>query len=229
MADPQLAPAPPAAPAPGAPATPAPVAVPASGLAPANPAPAAPAPILSAPRRRRLPNRRVALALAVLGAAALALLVAAGLALAPEASRVDFAAKALAPSGAHPFGTDWLGRDMLLRTVSGLAVSVAVGRAAPVLVNVSCGTPPAIRSPGKKVNVTGELFHPFALAAGRRAKWNEVPAPEPGFAGSMVSGAGVMGRAFTSVFVSDAEPLNISSVITCPTTTAAPFAWLIVP
>ena len=132
MADPQLAPAPPAAPAPGAPPTPPPVAGPATGLAPANPAPAAPAPILSAPRRRRLPNRRVALALAVLGAAALALLVAAGLALAPEASRVDFAAKALAPSGAHPFGTDWLGRDMLLRTVSGLAVSVAVGLGAAV-------------------------------------------------------------------------------------------------
>ncbi|NBI32977.1 ABC transporter permease [Enterorhabdus sp. P55] len=89
-------------------------------------------PLLSAPRERRLPNRRAALALAVLGAAALIAVVAAGLALAPEASRVDFASKALAPSGAHPFGTDWLGRDMLLRTVSGLAVSVVVGLSAAV-------------------------------------------------------------------------------------------------
>lgn len=31
------------------------------------------------------------------------------------------------PSLAHPFGTDWLGRDMLTRTVKGLALSMGVG------------------------------------------------------------------------------------------------------
>jgi peptide/nickel transport system permease protein len=33
----------------------------------------------------------------------------------------------LAPSLAHLFGTDWLGRDMLSRTVKGLALSIQVG------------------------------------------------------------------------------------------------------
>ncbi|MBA2941951.1 ABC transporter permease [Paenibacillus sp. CGMCC 1.16610] len=32
-----------------------------------------------------------------------------------------------APSVAHPFGTDWLGRDMLTRTIKGLALSLRVG------------------------------------------------------------------------------------------------------
>lgn len=44
-----------------------------------------------------------------------------------EASRTDFASKMLPPSMEHPFGTDQMGRDMLARTVSGLATSVSVG------------------------------------------------------------------------------------------------------
>lgn len=34
------------------------------------------------------------------------------------------------PSFEHPFGTDWLGRDMLARTMKGLSLSVGVGLAA---------------------------------------------------------------------------------------------------
>ena len=34
------------------------------------------------------------------------------------------------PSLAHPFGTDWLGRDMFARTLKGLALSIGVGLAA---------------------------------------------------------------------------------------------------
>lgn len=33
----------------------------------------------------------------------------------------------LAPTWAHPFGTDWLGRDMFMRTWKGLATSIQVG------------------------------------------------------------------------------------------------------
>ncbi|MCL5981938.1 MAG: ABC transporter permease [Firmicutes bacterium] len=36
----------------------------------------------------------------------------------------------LMPSLEHPFGTDWLGRDMLVRTLKGLTLSFAIGLAA---------------------------------------------------------------------------------------------------
>ena len=39
---------------------------------------------------------------------------------------LNFMAKNLAPSFAHPFGTDALGRDMLLRTLKGLSVSIQI-------------------------------------------------------------------------------------------------------
>ena len=42
----------------------------------------------------------------------------------------DFGAKNLAPSAEHIFGTDWLGRDMLSRTLKGLSLSVVTGMAA---------------------------------------------------------------------------------------------------
>ena len=84
-------------------------------------------PVLSAPRRLRLPNRRRAFALALGGALLLAAVVVAGLMAGPAAQATDFAAKSLPPSLSHPFGTDWMGRDMLLRTLSGLSTSVLVG------------------------------------------------------------------------------------------------------
>ena len=67
------------------------------------------------------------LAAFVLAVAALAAVVAAGFLAADAATATDFAQKNLAPSLAHPFGTDWMGRDMLLRTLAGLSTSVLVG------------------------------------------------------------------------------------------------------
>lgn len=41
--------------------------------------------------------------------------------------QVNLLTKFNAPSLAHPFGTDWVGRDMLLRTVKGLGISIRIG------------------------------------------------------------------------------------------------------
>lgn len=47
-----------------------------------------------------------------------------------EAVVTDFSRKNLAPCAEYPFGTDWLGRDMLMRTAKGLSVSIFIGIAA---------------------------------------------------------------------------------------------------
>lgn len=86
--------------------------------------------LLHAPRRARVGNRRLTLAAFVLAVAALAGIVVAGIACTGAAMETDFAAKNLAPGLAHPFGTDWMGRDMLLRTLSGLSTSILIGLAA---------------------------------------------------------------------------------------------------
>lgn len=41
--------------------------------------------------------------------------------------QVDFSQKNLAPSLQYPFGTDWMGRDMLARTLTGLSLSIRIG------------------------------------------------------------------------------------------------------
>ena len=51
----------------------------------------------------------------------------AGALLSDELIQADFSQKGLPPSLLHPFGTDMLGRDMLVRTMKGLSVSIVVG------------------------------------------------------------------------------------------------------
>ncbi|WP_419661891.1 peptide ABC transporter, permease protein [Desulfosarcina variabilis str. Montpellier] len=43
---------------------------------------------------------------------------------------VNFTQRNQPPSWDHPFGTDWLGRDMLVRTIKGLRISLGIGMAA---------------------------------------------------------------------------------------------------
>ncbi len=103
--------------------------------------------------RRRAANRRVTLAVFVAALAALVAVVVAGLVAMPNATAVDFSAKNLAPSLAHPFGTDWMGRDMFLRTLAGLSTSVLVGLLAAgvsALVALVLGTAAALG--GKRVD-----------------------------------------------------------------------------
>lgn len=44
-----------------------------------------------------------------------------------QAIATNFSQQNLAPSWAHPFGTDWLGRDMFTRTIKGLSISIQIG------------------------------------------------------------------------------------------------------
>lgn len=44
-----------------------------------------------------------------------------------ESLPTNFGSKNLAPSLEHPFGTDWMGRDMFIRTIEGLGLSLIVG------------------------------------------------------------------------------------------------------
>lgn len=51
-----------------------------------------------------------------------------------EAARVtDFSRKNLAPGIPYLFGTDWLGRDMLVRTLKGMSLSIFIGMLSAVI------------------------------------------------------------------------------------------------
>ena len=43
------------------------------------------------------------------------------------ARKTDFSVKNLAPCLRYPFGTDWMGRNMLARTLTGLSISIRIG------------------------------------------------------------------------------------------------------
>lgn len=76
----------------------------------------------------KIRNRRQRMA--VLMAVSLFLLVlvtAAGWSFGETASATDFSRKNLAPCLSYPFGTDFMGRDMFLRTVAGLSSSIRLG------------------------------------------------------------------------------------------------------
>ncbi len=49
-----------------------------------------------------------------------------------DSLRTNFSQSGQSPSLSHLFGTDWMGRDMLLRTVKGLALSIRIGILASV-------------------------------------------------------------------------------------------------
>ena len=48
----------------------------------------------------------------------------------------DFSIKMQAPSLVHPFGTDWMGRDMFIRTIKGLSLSIVIGIGASVISSI---------------------------------------------------------------------------------------------
>ncbi|EEG77618.1 ABC transporter permease [Dethiobacter alkaliphilus] len=54
-------------------------------------------------------------------------IVAGGFLISDVGLATNFDARNLAPSLSHPFGTDWMGRDMFTRTIKGLMLSMGVG------------------------------------------------------------------------------------------------------
>lgn len=65
----------------------------------------------------------------------------------------DFSRKNLTPSLSYLFGTDWLGRDMLARTVTGLSISIIIGVCAAAVSAVIAGLlGVAAATLGKKVD-----------------------------------------------------------------------------
>jgi peptide/nickel transport system permease protein len=73
-------------------------------------------------------NRRQRALLSLAAALCLLLLIWLGAALLDSSQlQTRLELRNLAPSAEHPFGTDWLGRDMLTRTLKGLTLSLKVG------------------------------------------------------------------------------------------------------
>lgn len=72
-------------------------------------------------------RRRSTLVLVVVAVAVLAAITAAGILLNDKAMQSDFTRKNLMPCLQYPFGTDWMGRDMLARTLAGLSLSIRIG------------------------------------------------------------------------------------------------------
>lgn len=79
-------------------------------------------------------NRRTsAVLLTALMALVLAAIYACGLLIPEDAVAGSFLEAKLPPSLQHPFGTDALGRDLLLRTLKGLSVSLTIGLVASAI------------------------------------------------------------------------------------------------
>lgn len=57
----------------------------------------------------------------------LAIISIAGIVMDPKLYAPDYSAKKLVPSFCHPFGTDYLGRDMFFRSIKGLSASILIG------------------------------------------------------------------------------------------------------
>lgn len=76
---------------------------------------------------KRMNGRILTLVLFVSAIVFLSAITIAGSMFADEAMIVDFSRKNLSPCGEYIFGTDWMGRDMFLRTLTGLSMSIKIG------------------------------------------------------------------------------------------------------
>lgn len=78
-------------------------------------------------RSRKRNQRKHALVMSAIAVGLLLILIGSGFFIGADRLSVNFDIANSAPSLKYPFGTDWLGRDMFVRTVKGLALSFWVG------------------------------------------------------------------------------------------------------
>jgi peptide/nickel transport system permease protein len=83
--------------------------------------------IFHSPRLRRVNNRKRTRIVCIASFVILVSVAVLGALVSPLAAASDLSIAREAPSLLHPFGTDNLGRDMLLRTLAGLSTSIGIG------------------------------------------------------------------------------------------------------
>lgn len=82
---------------------------------------------LQTTKRTRLNQRSSTIIYLVLSVAFLLVIAITGTLAGDAATTTNFTRKNLLPGILYPFGTDWLGRDMLARTLKGLSISIFIG------------------------------------------------------------------------------------------------------
>jgi peptide/nickel transport system permease protein len=87
-------------------------------------------------RQSALNTRKRVLIYIVVASAYILVVFLGGLCLKPEAYAVNYADKFMPPGLAHLFGTDFMGRDMFMRSIKGLSNSLVIGLIASLISSV---------------------------------------------------------------------------------------------
>jgi peptide/nickel transport system permease protein len=109
--------------------------------------------VLQKTQKKRLNQRSQTLLYLTFGSFFLVAITVAGTLMGELAVTTSFTQKNLLPQLAHPFGTDWLGRDMLSRTLKGMSLSIYIGLfAATISAVIAAVLGAAAATLGKKVD-----------------------------------------------------------------------------
>ncbi|EIW15661.1 MULTISPECIES: ABC transporter permease [Pelosinus] len=115
--------------------------------------------VLQKYQRKRLNQRGQTLMYLTFGSIFLLAITVIGTLVGDIAITTNFTQKNLLPHMAHPFGTDWLGRDMLARTLKGMSISIYIGLFASVISTVIAAILGAAAATlGKKVDAVITWF-----------------------------------------------------------------------
>lgn len=90
-------------------------------------------PVLISAKKSRISQRKKIIILLAFSVAIFSAILVAGFLLTDQAVNAHFMERNIAPCFEHPFGTDWVGRDMTARTLKGLSISIGIGLVASTL------------------------------------------------------------------------------------------------